>query len=98
MYPILILNWLVGLGLADYPVGNSRNKLFLIVVILIATSFWMTNIYYDNMCMAVTRHGLAIQLYTMMRYFNTLVATSSIIIGWMYRKVHDMPMYILFRK
>lgn len=88
MYPVLVLKWLIGLGQVDYPVGNLRHKLFIIAILLIASFFWVAIYYFENVpCLLKQNHDLTITLFSAMRYMHTFTASSSIMIGWHYRKV-----------
>ena len=87
MYPILMLNWLVGFGLIDYPVGNSRHKLFGIFILLTVALLCLGTYYYESLpCFYAQKFGLAIKLYRFLRLANTF-GSSCTFIGWCYRKV-----------
>lgn len=88
MYPLLVLNWLTGVGLTDYPIGNRRPRLFLIGVIAILIFAWTCSIYTEYIPCHETK-GTLIRLSKVNLYFDTLVATSAMLIGWLNREVSD---------
>lgn len=93
-YPLLALNWLMGLGLNDYPVGNRRNKLFLIAVIIIAIIYSVQSpLYIILQC-----HGGVKSLFLIrkvMYFLEAFIAVFAIIHGWFYRKVSDNSFFFL---
>ena len=96
LIPIVVLNWLSGLGLVQYPVGNSRRNWNLIFVMLIVSSFWFANVIFEfNSCANADAHSLDVMVFTMLRYFNSLTASLSLIIGWYSRQVSLSLSYLI---
>lgn len=89
MYPLFILNWLTGLGLTNYPIGNRRHQLFLLPIITIAIFFWMTSLLIDFQfisCFNSSSKGHNTRSKVLL-YFETLTATFAIFNGWFNREV-----------
>ncbi|XP_043465790.1 uncharacterized protein LOC122500771 [Leptopilina heterotoma] len=85
--PILIVNWLIGLGPVQYPIGNSRGQFSFIFVLLIASCYLFVS-YTELLgsCSDTNVHSFDYLVFSVNRYLNTFTAITSLIIGWLNRK------------
>ncbi|XP_051167964.1 uncharacterized protein LOC127285819 [Leptopilina boulardi] len=85
VYPLLILNWITGLGFNDYPIGNKRNYLFLIPIFIITSLFWCIT-YVNIQSFSIAFKDVQNHLFPITLLLNTMAATSAMIYGWFNRQ------------
>lgn len=86
--PILIVNWLIGLGPVQYPIGNSRREFSFIFVLLIASCYsYVSYTELFGSCTKTNANSLDYLVFTANRYLNTFTAIVSLTVGWFSRKV-----------
>ena len=88
LLPILIVNWILGLGIVEYPLGKPRLFISLIyVIILICGYLYVPVTQGTNICNLRPTATVIIHLDNIILFFHIFIALSSIIICWYYQKV-----------
>ncbi|XP_051172656.1 uncharacterized protein LOC127288976 [Leptopilina boulardi] len=83
--PILILNWITGLNIFEYPLSKPRPAFTFIYVLLLNFSYW----FFGFSARHVTSQGetqIGKNVYVLIVYVNVFIGTSSILIGWYHYK------------
>ena len=88
LLPIFIVNWLLGVGMVEYPLGKPRPIISLFYVIVIIFGYFyipVTKGY--NICNFESAITTGTHLLHIIGTYTTCMALTSIILGWYYQKV-----------
>ncbi|XP_033209796.1 putative gustatory receptor 28b [Belonocnema kinseyi] len=86
MLPIMILNWIMGLSIWEYPLGKPRPVITFIYVLLMNSLYWFLVLSAQQEVNLENLTTIGKNIFAVIIYFNTIIAVSSIIIGWYHYK------------
>ena len=83
----MVLNWITGLNVLEYPLGKARPVLTFIYTFAINFIYWRVT-YAEKMTTSNQHLNLIeIDIFKLLKYFNMFIATFSVLVSWYYYKV-----------
>ncbi|XP_043466048.1 putative gustatory receptor 28b [Leptopilina heterotoma] len=80
--PVLILNWITGLNMFEYPLSKARPFFTFFYVLLLNLSYWIVVLNVRSMQNHDEVRQIGRNIFILIVYINSCVATISIVFGW----------------